>query len=264
MVLNISEDLLWTGLWWGLGTNTNLGMLRRMATKRKLRLVGFRDLDSTDLLAQEDHWAGLLADSGGSSDVPVEVVQKARLAVEAAGLGLQWVPPSEMKFQEPVSVDALIRSDVEPRLLWTTVMPDPEDMVTRIPAEPPKVGHPGDVGLDMATTAPAVCDPHTVTYIPLGIKVRLPDGVWGYIVGRSSAMRKHGVWVVQGVIDNGYTGPLFAGVVPVGHQEVTIPAGVRIAQMLLLPMLERQPKIEWVLNLPETERGDNGFGSTGP
>ncbi len=98
-----------------------------------------------------------------------------------------------------------------------------------------------------------------------GISVCIPPGWYGRIIGRSSAFRKKGVMVIEGVIDAGYTGELFSYVycplVSIPSKGVTLLAGESVAQLIVSPV----PKVKWeeVNELPETGRGAKGFGSSG-
>jgi dUTP pyrophosphatase len=125
--------------------------------------------------------------------------------------------------------------------------------------EPQRIG---DVGHDLAcSTRMSVAPRGPVTYLPTGIHIKCPHGFWARLCGRSSTMRKFGLLVIEGVIDTGYTGELQVGVVNMTDDVVTIEPGTRIAQIILIPAVTRS--LVQVDALPETERGDGGFGSTG-
>lgn len=98
--------------------------------------------------------------------------------------------------------------------------------------------------------------------IPTGLKIELPPGVWGRITGRSSSLRKHGLFINEGVIDQGYRGELFVYVTNRnGELEYSVEAGTRLAQLILAPVL-RASVVE-VDSVSPSDRGDRGFGSTG-
>ena len=98
-----------------------------------------------------------------------------------------------------------------------------------------------------------------------GIAVSIPPGCYGRIIGRSSAFRKKELMVIEGIIDSGYTGELYSYVFcPVVHKPskgVMLKRGDSVAQLIITSV----PKVEWqeVDKLPNTERGDKGFGSSG-
>lgn len=120
----------------------------------------------------------------------------------------------------------------------------------------------GDVGYDLYTvrdtTVPAKgCRPVDV---PTGVSVKVPNGFWGYIIGRSSTARKHGLDIVPGVIDTGYTGELFACCWNRNDEDFVIPKGTRVAQLVIKKVYT--PEVFEVDELPRTERGATGFGST--
>jgi dUTP pyrophosphatase len=128
----------------------------------------------------------------------------------------------------------------------------------------PNLAHEGDAGFDLAHngTEPIVVQPNQTVNIPTGIRVALPYGVWGMITGRSSTFKRD-LLTPLSVIDNGYRGDLFAIVRNIGTQPVTIQPAERVAQLIPVAMLA--DVIEWqhMLELDDTERGSNGFGSTG-
>lgn len=120
----------------------------------------------------------------------------------------------------------------------------------------------GDVGYDLATLHDIVIPPNTQLPIDVstGVKVKVPEGSWGMIINRSSTPRKKGLMVMPGVIDTGYTGELFACVWNMTGEPVEVKSGERLAQLILIPSMVRP--LEPVAELPSTERGDTGFGST--
>lgn len=118
----------------------------------------------------------------------------------------------------------------------------------------------GDVGFDLCCSVDTQLQKGKVTYVPTGVRIKCPDGMWLRIVGRSSLARKRHILCVEGVIDNGYTGELAVGMTPIGD-ETMILAGERIAQGIFCPILIPDHVI--VGELPDTPRGAAGFGSTG-
>ena len=144
-----------------------------------------------------------------------------------------------------------------------------------------KHAKPGDVGFDL----PVVMDdrlkiepfkdyyinwkerwfdipPHGSAEIPCGMAVKIPNNAWGNIKGRSSTRWKRKLHVAEGVIDSDYVGPLYVLVDNPNGITVRIAEFDRLAQLLILPKSEDQPIIK-VEQLPSTERGNTGFGSSG-
>ena len=99
--------------------------------------------------------------------------------------------------------------------------------------------------------------------IPTGLAVAIPDGYVGIMASRSSMGVRHGMMFSNGigVIDSDYRGPLRVGLRNLRDTPYTVQPGDRIAQLLVVPVA--CPEIEVVDALPETERGEGGFGSTG-
>lgn len=126
----------------------------------------------------------------------------------------------------------------------------------------PTRGYPDDAGFDLYTSETVVVPSGAFVDVPCGVKADLPEDTWGFITGRSSSLRKLGLLVSTGIIDNGYTGPLFAGVKNLSDHDVTVTKGDRVAQMILLPTVSAAYEPVWGMASIK-ERGDNGFGSTG-
>lgn len=128
----------------------------------------------------------------------------------------------------------------------------------------PALAHADDAGFDLAYHGdqPITIQPNETVNIPTGIRVALPYGVWGMITGRSSTFKRD-LLTPLSVIDNGYRGDLFAIVRNIGTAPVVIQPAERVAQLIPVAMLA--DVIEWQhqLELDDTDRGSNGFGSTG-
>lgn len=120
----------------------------------------------------------------------------------------------------------------------------------------------GDVGYDLAVSERVVVSPHKrAVYIPTGVHIKCPPDCWAELRGRSSTQMKLGLTVVHGTIDTGFTGELKVGVINETENDVIVEAGMRIAQIILVPAIVRN--LQLCDRLPETERGQAGFGSTG-
>ena len=98
----------------------------------------------------------------------------------------------------------------------------------------------------------------------LGFAVAIPEGFVGILVPRSSMGSKHGLCLTNtiGVIDSDYRGEVMACMhVKEGYVPIEFNAGDRLLQLMVVPHYIRE--VEEVDSLPETKRGDGGFGSTG-
>lgn len=131
-------------------------------------------------------------------------------------------------------------------------------------AELPAAQHPGDAGLDLRAAADAVVAPGERAMIPTGIAVAIPDGYAGLVLPRSGLASRHGLTLANapGLIDAGYRGEVICAVVNLDPAEkFEIRVGERIAQLVIVAVPEIAAA--WAEELPETARGDGGFGSTG-
>lgn len=129
-------------------------------------------------------------------------------------------------------------------------------------AQLPLLANSQDAGLDLYVSREVVIQPGEFVDVPCGLAAQLPPMSWGLLTGRSSTFRKHRLLVINGVIDEGYRGELFAGVVNLDHKPVVVQQGQRLAQLIVIPrMANFTPKL--VESLDEGERGVCGFGSSG-
>lgn len=120
-----------------------------------------------------------------------------------------------------------------------------------------------DAGFDLASTQQYAVLAYQFLDIRTDLAVAMPSDCWGLVVGRSSLFRKHKLIAMQGIIDPGYRGELFVGVYnPTAHPIMVAP-GQRIGQLIPMVSAAIGWKIEYVTNLPTSERGTDGFGSTG-
>lgn len=127
---------------------------------------------------------------------------------------------------------------------------------------------PHDAGYDLYVSRDTVIEPGCFADVHTGIRVAMPQSMWGRIVGRSSTRRKRGLLVIEGVIDPGYRGLLYSGVHNLSDVPVEIKAGERLAQFI--PHINMAPSLstlhltrEEFDAIPHDGRGENGFGSSG-
>ena len=130
-------------------------------------------------------------------------------------------------------------------------------------AELPIRAHPTDAGLDLAASETTHIAPGVVTLVPTGVAVAIPEGHVGILAARSSLAVKKAMTLANGVgiIDADYRGEIKIPITPLDGCHNLIQAGTRIAQLLILPIA--LPTVEVVSELPDSERGHGGFGSTG-
>jgi dUTP pyrophosphatase len=131
-------------------------------------------------------------------------------------------------------------------------------------AELPSAQHPGDAGLDLRSAVDAVVEPGERVMIPTGVAVAIPEGHAGLVLPRSGLAAKHGLTMANapGLIDAGYRGEVICAAVNLDRETpVKVHVGDRIAQLVVVALPSVEPT--WVEELPESERGRSGFGSTG-
>ncbi len=128
----------------------------------------------------------------------------------------------------------------------------------------PAYAHPGDAGADLLTTVDVTLRPGERAMVPTGIAIALPDGYVALVHPRSGLAARHGLSIVNapGTVDAGYRGEV--KVMLINHdptEPVELRRGDRIAQ-LVVQRFERA-EFTQVAALPESVRGDGGYGSTG-
>ncbi len=130
----------------------------------------------------------------------------------------------------------------------------------------PAYATPGSAGLDLRACldAPFVLEPGQTTLIPTGLAMHLGDpGLAAMILPRSGLGHKHGIVLgnLVGLIDSDYQGPLMVSCWNRGQTAFTINPLERIAQLVIVPVV--QATFRQVDSFDATERGEGGFGSTG-
>ena len=124
---------------------------------------------------------------------------------------------------------------------------------------------PHSAGMDLlaAVDAPIPLAPHARALIPTGLEMALPAGFEAQVRPRSGLALKQGMTVLNspGTIDADYRGEIAVLLINLGTEPVEITRGMRIAQMVIAPVIQAQ----WqeVTELPVSQRGTGGFGSTG-
>ena len=123
----------------------------------------------------------------------------------------------------------------------------------------------GSAGMDLraAIAEPVVLQPGGRALVPTGLAIALPEGFEAQVRPRSGLAAKHGVTVLNtpGTIDADYRGEIKVILINHGSEAFSVTRGERIAQMVANPVT----RIEWheSESLPETVRGQGGFGSSG-
>ena len=136
----------------------------------------------------------------------------------------------------------------------------------RLRESPPHYATPGSAGLDLraCVDAPLEIFPGQTTLVPTGMAIHLADpGLAAMILPRSGLGHKHGIVLgnLVGLIDSDYQGELMVSVWNRGHQSFTLNPLERIAQLVVVPVL--QVGFNVVDDFAASVRGEGGFGSTG-
>lgn len=124
----------------------------------------------------------------------------------------------------------------------------------------PTRAHSTDAGLDLYSPFDVMIMSNASAVIDTGVHVELPPGSVGFLKSKSGLNVRHGIWG-EGVIDAGYTGSIRVKLYNHGGDTYKIRRGDKITQLVILPVI--LPDLEQVEMLEDTDRGANGFGSTG-
>lgn len=130
----------------------------------------------------------------------------------------------------------------------------------------PAYATPGSAGLDLRAVidAPLVLEPGMTTLIPTGLAMHLDDpGLAAVVLPRSGLGHKHGVVLgnLVGLIDSDYQGQLMVSCWNRSHDAFTIQPGERIAQLVVVPVVQVQLNV--VSEFVASNRGSGGFGHSG-
>lgn len=128
----------------------------------------------------------------------------------------------------------------------------------------PAYAHPDDAGADLVAAEAVRLEPGERALVGTGVRIALPEGHAAFVVPRSGLAAKHGITIVNapGTIDAGYRGEIKVALLNTDAREAyEVAAGDRIAQLIVMPV--QQARFLPVTELPESGRGEGGFGSTG-
>ena len=124
----------------------------------------------------------------------------------------------------------------------------------------PERGHDGDAGMDLRTPERVFIPKNGSAVIDTGVHMEIPYGYFGKLESKSGLNVKNSIVSLGGVIDHGYTGSIKAKLYNFGD-DYTFEKGDKVVQIVIQPC--EYPELELTDHFEETERGDNGFGSTG-
>jgi dUTP diphosphatase len=127
----------------------------------------------------------------------------------------------------------------------------------------PQRAYAGDAGLDLSACERVELGPGERALVGTGLAVAVPEGHAGFVQPRSGLASRHGITIVNtpGLVDSGYRGELRVVLHNTDREQpFVVEPGMRIAQLVVVPVATPDP-VE-VEELPETERGARGFGSS--
>ncbi|MBU6144270.1 MAG: dUTP diphosphatase [Acidobacteria bacterium] len=127
----------------------------------------------------------------------------------------------------------------------------------------PTIGNPGDAGYDLRAAVDIVLEPGDRALVPTGVRIAIPNGYVGLVHPRSGLAVKNGITVLNapGTIDSGYRGEIMVPLINHSREQFSISRGDRIAQIIF--QAYEQVRFIAVAELPGSQRGSQGFGSTG-
>lgn len=178
--------------------------------------------------------------------------------------GAQIIDLTDPGIKIPESDDLATMLRIRPR-------PDEEDLglsddrllVAGRAANAQRGRYSGDAGIDLALAHDETLAPGECRKLSTGVRVAIPSGFFGWMTGRSSTWTKHRCDVRTAIIDHGYRGELMVQVENRGDSAVVFEAGTRLGQLILLPAWLGEIEQVEDNELPDHERGHNGYGSSG-
>jgi dUTP pyrophosphatase len=127
----------------------------------------------------------------------------------------------------------------------------------------PARAYEGDAGLDLSASERVELGPGERAAVGTGLSVAIPEGHAGFVQPRSGLAVKYGITVLNtpGLVDSGYRGEIKVVLLNTDrHEPFVVEAGMRIAQLVVVPVAPAEPRE--VTELPDSERGEKGFGSS--
>lgn len=138
--------------------------------------------------------------------------------------------------------------------------PDTIDIQLDEGAYMPERAHKTDAGCDIRTPINCTIKPHDSVVVDTGVHIAIPIGFVGFLKSKSGLNVKNNI-TGEGVIDANYTGSIIVKLYNNGDEPHEFWRGDKLIQIVLLPIYK--PNFRQVEKLEDTERGANGFGSTG-
>ncbi len=137
------------------------------------------------------------------------------------------------------------------------------EMNIKCTGEKPSYANDYAAGLDLRSNNQAYIYPGETLDIETLLAVEIPEGHFGMVVARSGLSYKYQIKLINdvGIIDSDFRGNIGVRLINEGNEPYLIEVGDRVAQMIIIPYI--QPKLVYVDELSETNRGKSGFGSTG-
>lgn len=126
----------------------------------------------------------------------------------------------------------------------------------------PQKAHPDDAGFDLRTPVPFILRGRQTVDVNTSVCVRIPEGYFGLICNKSGLAFRDGIRTETGIVDSGYTGPIHVLLTNFGNEDKHFDAGDKVSQLVVV-QIHPDNKMELVDEMPSTERGENGFGSSG-
>lgn len=145
--------------------------------------------------------------------------------------------------------------------------PQVDELYTYIPivlgenASSPEYKHETDAGADLRASESGVINPGEFKMVPTGVSMAIPNTIYGHIQSRSGLASKRGIFSLTGTIDAGFRGQIFVVLGNFGKESFEYEVGDRIAQIVFHEFIHAM--FTETDTLPESDRGESGYGSTG-
>ena len=127
-------------------------------------------------------------------------------------------------------------------------------------AKMPTKAHRADAGFDLYSRETVIVSAKESATFDTGVHMQIPEGFVGFLKSKSGLNVKHGI-TSEGVIDSGYTGSIVVKLYNHSGKDYKVQIGDKISQIVILPIA--MTDLELVKDFENSERGNNGFGSSG-